>query len=640
MAAVEATPYGSWQSPITADRIVSETIRLGQIALDGGDIYWLETRPSEGGRNVLVRRQSSGQVHDLTPKDLNVRTRAHEYGGGAFCVAGGEIFFCNDADQRIYIQSGATLPTPLTQAGDFRFADAIFDEARNRLVCIKEDHSRSEQVNQLVSIDVRDGRETILAAGNDFYASPALSPDGTQLAWLTWNQPNMPWDGTDLCVADVRPDGQVTNERKLAGGAAESVFQPQWSPSGTLYFITDHSGWWNIYRQEERGPVCVWQREAEFGLPQWIFGMSTYGFESEDRLICTLFQEGVSKLAALDIRSLRAEFIDLPFTSIDQVRASRGKAAFVAGSPIAAPSIVQLNLGTGDFHVLRRSAETALESTFYSRPEAIEFPTENGLTAHAYFYPPQNRDYFGPDHEKPPLIVKSHGGPTAATSTELDLRVQFWTSRGFAILDVNYGGSTGYGRAYRERLKDSWGIVDVDDCVNAAKYVTDKGFADAQRAAIAGGSAGGYTTLCALTFRDFFKAGASYYGISDLEALAKDTHKFEARYLDKLVAPYPSGREVYVERSPIHFADRLSCPVILLQGLDDKVVPPNQAVLLAEALREKGLPVAYLTFAGEQHGFRQAASIKRALEAELYFYSRIFDFDLPELIEPVQIDNL
>jgi dipeptidyl aminopeptidase/acylaminoacyl peptidase len=380
--------------------------------------------------------------------------------------------------------------------------------------------------------------------------------------------------------------------------------------------------------------------EAEFGLPQWVFGMSTYAFESADRIVCAYLEQGFSKLAVLDKTTGKLEKVESPFTRIDGVRAAPGQAVFIAASPTEAASVVRFDLGNRRFETLRRSSELTIDSDYLSAPQAVEYPTEDGLTAHAFFYPPRNRDFIAPENERPPLLVMSHGGPTAATSPTLRLSIQYWTSRGVAVLDVNYGGSTGYGREYRERLSGRWGVVDVDDCVNGARYLAERGLVDGGRLAITGGSAGGYTTLCALTFRDAFKAGASHYGVSDLEALEVDTHKFESRYTHKLVAPYPERADLYRERSPIHHTNLLSAPVIFFQGLEDKIVPPNQAEMMVNALRAKGLPVAYITFEGEQHGFRQAANIKRALDGELYFYSQVFGFELADAVEPVPIENM
>ena len=418
--------------------------------------------------------------------------------------------------------------------------------------------------------------------------------------------------------------------------------QPEWSPDGVLHFVSDQGGWWNLYRWSEGGVESLYQTDAEFAMPHWEFGLGAYGFKSANSIICIYNRRGDWELGRLDTKTGRLEPIEIPYTDMSRIglRVAAGRAVFGAGSPTTMRSIVELDLGAREIEVLRRSSAIDVDTRYLSIPEAIEFPTKGGLTAHGFFYPPRNGDYLAPSEERPPVLVQSHGGPTGATSPVLDLSVQYWTSRGIAVLDVNYGGSTGYGRAYRERLDGKWGIVDVDDCVSGVRYLIDRGAVDGRRVTINGGSAGGYTTLCALTFHDIFKAGASYFGISDLEAMTTDTHKFESRYLDRLVGPYPERRDLYRERSPIHFTDRLSCPVILFQGLEDKIVPPNQAEMMVAALREKGLPVAYVAFEGEQHGFRRAENIKRCLDAELYFYSRIFGFNLAEPVEPVLIENL
>jgi dipeptidyl aminopeptidase/acylaminoacyl peptidase len=643
MAESQIARYGSWKSPITSDLIVSGTIGLGQIAIDGEDVYWVETRPQEKGRYVVVKLPPDGRTVEGTPHPYNARTRVHEYGGGGFTVSAGVIYFSNFADQRLYSVAGSENPQAITPEAEMRYADIVIDRRRNRMICVREDHSAPgrEAVNSIVGIPLSGpGSQVTLAGGADFYSSPRLNPEGSCLAWLQWSHPNMPWDGTELWVADVQGDGSVTNPVRVAGGVEESIFQPEWSPAGELHFISDRSGWWNLYRWREDGIEALCPMEAEFGLPQWVFGMSTYAFESADRIVCAYIEQGFSKLAVLDRKTGELEKIESPFTRIDGVRAAPGQAVFIAASPTEVASIVRFDLDNRRFETLRRSSELTIDAEYISAPQAVEFPTEYGLTAHAFFYPPRNRDFIAPENERPPLLVMSHGGPTAATSPTLRLSIQYWTSRGVAVLDVNYGGSTGYGREYRERLSGRWGVVDVDDCVNGARYLAERGLVDGGRLAITGGSAGGYTTLCALTFRDAFKAGASHYGVSDLEALEVDTHKFESRYTHKLVAPYPERADLYRERSPIHHTNMLSAPVIFFQGLEDKIVPPNQAEMMVDALRAKGLPVAYITFEGEQHGFRQAANIKRALDGELYFYSRVFGFELAEAVEPVPIENL
>jgi dipeptidyl aminopeptidase/acylaminoacyl peptidase len=634
-------PYGSWASPITSDVIVASSIGLGEILVDGRDVYWIESRPQEQGRTVVVRLSHDSQPADVTlampangQSAFNVRSRVHEYGGGAYLVDDGIVYFCNDADQRLYRQERGAAPVPITEAAakprGLRYADGVMDRTGKRMVWVCEDHTTgaAQPVNTLVDISADGARPPhVLVSGNDFYAAPRLSPGSARLAWLEWRHPNMPWDGTELWVGRFAPDGTIADRRKVAGGDAESVLQPEWSPDGVLYFVSDRSGWWNIYRivgdllggESE----AVYPLEAEFGSAQWGFRPSRYAFASAKRLMCSYYRNGSASLAAVDLDTLSVTPIATEFTEIASLRADADNVYFVGASPTHFPAIVRLTPASGQATVLKASSTQDVRAYqgYLSTAQPIEFPTENGLTAFALFHPPANRDFSAPADELPPLIVRSHGGPTSAFSSALDWSVQYWTSRGFAVLNVNYGGSTGYGRAYRERLRGKWGIVDVDDCVNSARYLAASGQVDGKRMAIRGGSAGGYTTLCALTFHNVFKTGASYYGISDLEALAKDTHKFESRYLDGMIGPYPARRDLYIERSPIHFADRLSVPIAFFQGAEDPIVPPNQAEAMVDALKAKSLPFQYLLFDGEQHGFRRAQTIKRTLDAELYFYS-------------------
>jgi len=639
-------PYGSWKSPITSDLIVEGTVGLSQPTLDGDDIYWMEMRPKEAGRNVIIKRNATGSSVDVNQPPFNARTRVHEYGGGDYSVSKGLVCFSNFSDQRLYRQDGPdAMPQALTAPGEMRYADSCMDQARARLICVREDHTRAdvEAVNSIVSVSLEPGDDhgTVLVEGNDFYSTPRLSPDGSQLAWLTWNHPNMPWDGCELWVGEFAEDGNLSSTRWVAGGAAESIFQPEWSPEGVLYFASDRSGWWNLERITADGGIeRVCQSKAELGMPQWVFAMSAYAFASPETIVCSHIDQGVSTFATIDTNTGKLTPIDCPYTDIQFLRAANGQAVFRGGSPTDVGAIVKFDLKTGQFETLRKSNDRETYPQYFSVPRAIEFPTEGNLTAHGFFYPPQNPDYRAPDSEKPPLIVKSHGGPTSAASTALSLSIQYWTSRGFAVLDVNYGGSTGYGRQYRERLNKKWGIVDVDDCVNGARYLAERGEVDGNRLIITGGSAGGYTTLGALTFRKVFKAGASHFGISDLESMARDTHKYESQYLTALLGPYPERKDIYYDRSPINFPERLSCPVIFFQGLEDKVVPPDQAEKMVDAIRAKRIPVSYVAFAGEQHGFRQAKNIKRALDGELYFYSKVFRFELAEPVEPVEIENL
>ena len=611
--------YGFWKSPITSDRIIEKSVRLGNPQIDGDDLYWLEGRPSEGGRSVLARRRD-GLAEDVTPQPFNVRTRVHEYGGGAFIVDRGVVFFSNFKDQRLYRLDPGSEPEAITPENAWRYADARVDHGRNRLIAVREDHSDTshEAVNTIVSIPAAGGEQTVLVSGADFYSNPRLSPDGTHLSWLQWNHPNMPWDGTELWVADIASEGSLGEKRRIAGGPEEPIFQPEWSPNGTLHFVSDRNGYWNLFT--EAGPVH--ERRAEFGLPQWVFGMTTYGFRDAGTIITTYTENGEWRLAQIDTKSGKLTDLDVPFTSIDGLQVRGDVAVFSGASPTEPAAIVRLDFSTGEHQVLRRSSEPDGElRKYFSVPKAVEFPTANGKTAHAIHYAPHNPDFEAPEDEKPPLIVLSHGGPTAQSESTLSLAIQYWTSRGFAVVNVNYGGSTGYGREYRKRLNGNWGIVDVEDCTNAALYLAEQGLADRGRLIIKGGSAGGYTTMACLAFRDDFAAGASYYGVSNLEALARDTHKFESCYLDNLVGPYPERKDLYEARSPSRHVDKLSAPIIFFQGSEDPVVPPNQTESMVDALNAKGIPNAYVLFEGEQHGFRNGDNIKRALDAELTFYA-------------------
>lgn len=635
-------PCGSWKSPITASLVASSSTNLAEVEIDDGTVCWLESRPEEGGRYTIIQLTPDGRIEEITPQPWNVRTRVHEYGGGSYLVHRGAFFFSNFADQQVYRKGPeSTEPRSITFRESMRYADGSLDKQHSRIVCVREDHSQSESspTNTLILLELS-GKltERILVSGNDFYAAPRINKDGNRLAWLTWNHPNMPWDGTELWMGELDSKGALSNSVHVTGGVSESISQPSWSPDGVLHFISDRSGWWNLYRCQSGKIEPLYVMEAEFAKPAWIFGMSSYAFESSDRIFCTYTSKGMWRFAELS--SSKLETIDTPYVEFDSIKAVSGRVLFIAGSPKEGSSIVEFSPRTREFRILRRSDSRKIGSEFLSTPEPIEFPTSLGLTSHAFFYPPRNSNFTIPQEELPPLIVMSHGGPTSATRTGLNLAIQFWTSRGFAVLDVNYGGSTGYGREYRERLYGQWGVVDVDDCVNSALHLAGKKMVDRDRLAIRGGSAGGYTTLCALTFRKVFKAGASYYGVCNLELLDKNTHKFESQYNRNLIGPYPERQDLYHDRSPIHYTNQLSCPIILFQGLEDKVVPPEQAELMVETLRERRIPFAYMFFEGEQHGFRKKETIERALLAELYFYSKIFRFKPADKIQPFTIQNL
>jgi dipeptidyl aminopeptidase/acylaminoacyl peptidase len=635
-------PYGSWKSPITSDMVASGIIGLRKVELNDKAIYWCEMRPSEKGRNVIVKHSNFDGTIDVNPPPFNARTRVHEYGGGSYKILKNEVFFTNFVDQRIYKMKTGENPNPITFESELRHADFEFDRFRERVVCVREDHREEdkEATNTIVSMDLEGKKVKTLAQGNDFYSSPRISPDGRYLAFLTWNHPDMPWDKNELWVGKLNQDGSMAKKSRLNNNRSESIVQPVWSPDNILYFVSDRNNWWNIYCWRDDGVKAICPTEAEFAEPPWMFSQSNYDFESENKIICSFTQKGRWYIARLDTITGKLEVLETPYTYISSLHTKDDYAVFVGGSLQEPNSIVRMNLKTRKTEVLKSSSKLTIDSDFLSQPQPIEFPTENGLNAHGIYYKPRNKYYTAPLGSLPPLLVSVHGGPTAAASTTFSLKIQFWTSRGFAVIEVNYGGSIGYGREYRERLHGQWGVVDVDDSVNAAKYLVGLGEVDGEKLAIRGGSAGGYTTINALTFRDVFRTGASYFGISDLETFAKDTHKFESRYLEWLVGCYPEKKDLYRQRSAINFLDKLDDPMIFFQGLDDKIVPPNQAELIVEALRKKGRPVAYLAFEGEQHGFRQSKNIKRSIETELFFYSRIFGFTPANNVNPVKIENL
>jgi dipeptidyl aminopeptidase/acylaminoacyl peptidase len=639
-------PFGSWRSPIDPATVARAGRRLSSpaIAADGA-VWWAEGRPTEGGRVVLMRRPPGGEAGEVTPAEVNVRTRVHEYGGGAWCLAGPDLaLFVDFADQRLYRQGlgegpVAITPEPETAAG-LRYADLRVTPDGSTVLGVREVHGEGEPENQIVALPMDgSGEPTVLAAGRDFYSFPRPSPDGRWLAWTCWDHPNMPWDGTELWLAPLDDPSQA---RLLAAGPSESVFQPEWDAEARLHFVSDRDGWWNLYRAEGDEVRQLTAEEADLAHPQWLFGGATYAFLAGGAIACVRCAGAEERLFVLDPGAERLRDLGLPYTSFGfPSLAARGeKLAFAAAGPERETSVVVLDLAAGETETVRVSSETEIDPAYVSVPRPIEFPTGGGEVAHAFYYPPANAEFEGPEDEGPPLIVQSHGGPTSNATPALDREFLYWTSRGFGVVDVNYRGSSGYGRAYRDRLRGEWGVVDTEDCIAAARFLAEQGEVDGERLAIRGGSAGGYATLCALVFHGDFATGASYYGVADAEALARDTHKFEARYLDGLIGPYPERADLYRERSPINFAERLQVPVILFQGLEDEIVPPNQAETMVAALRRNGIPHAYLAFEGEQHGFRRSETEIRCLEAELYFYGRILGFEPADELEPVEIDGL
>lgn len=604
--------HGFWESPLSADIVASASLRYGQTALADGIAYWSECRPQEAGRTVVVSHNGK-QQKDLFPAPYDARSRVHEYGGGAFCLGGGFCWFVNAKDQAIYrVPLSGGDPLLVFARLETRFADLHWDAGRARLLAVAEHHADGGIVNDLVAVDVSSAELSSLVSGADFYAYPRVSPDGRHLSWLQWQQPNMPWDNTELRLAELDATGQPLASRRIDDGA--SIFQPQWTPKGELLWAADHDNWWNIYNRHGQ----LSQEQAECGLPLWNFNMSTWAANA-DHVYGLFSSAGMWRLAKLGVQ--HAEYIELPFNWLDQLRVEGDTALLLAGAADTPSQVIQVNLNTGAWQCLSQACDLPVAVDYLSKPESLCFDTTDGEQAYALYYPPQNPDIDNPQGLAP-LMVRCHGGPSAATTTALELKHQYWTSRGFAVVDVNYRGSTGYGRQYRRSLYGHWGIKDVADAVAAAQALAAQGKADPQQTFISGSSAGGFTVLAALTFYDCFSAGASYYGIGDLHAIMDDTHKFEARYGDQLIGPYPTHKDEYSKRSPLFSVEKLSCPVIFFQGLDDKIVPPNQAQMMVNALKAKGIQYEHYEFAGESHGFRKQETIVKTLEAELAFYQR------------------
>ncbi len=684
-------PYGSWPSVIHSEQLTSNTVRLNEPQLDQGHCYWLEQRPEEKGRCVVVCQKMAnggsdkdGEPFDITPPDMSVRTKAHEYGGGSYLVHNGVCYFVNASDQRVYkihVETGSSPITLSPENSDHtRYCYWCFeiDEHRQQLIGIceihrkpKEDQTQLEPESNIISLKL-DGSSTIgfnvLVFGNDFYSNPRISPDGEKLSWLTWNHPNMFWDNSECWIADFTNLGMLNKHRKVAGGMrsqtsenthdslnedhGESVFQPEWSPTGDLIFVSDRSNWWNLYSYNtyNKYTETLLEMPAEFATPQWVFGMSTYGFLNSYTLFCTYTQNGIWHIGLLDLMS--HTFIQqtsaqqtstqqtLDFTYYEGIACQddNDSALFIAANENTLPQLIHWT--TSRCTMIKESSASSIDHEHISIPENITFKNDQQEDVHGFFYPPHNTQYCGKQDTLPPLIVMSHGGPTGATNSALNLKIQYWTNRGFAVFDINYSGSTGYGRQYRRRLYQQWGIKDVEDLCLGAEYLINEKKVNPNQVAIRGSSAGGYSVLAALTFKDTFKAGASLYGIGDLCLLAEDTHKFESRYCDQLIGEYPKEKSLYQQRSPINYIDQLNCPVIFLQGLDDNVVPPNQAELMVNALHQKNIPVAYVTFEGEGQGFRQAKNIRYAIDVEYAFYTKIFTIEVSEDILDVPFVTL
>jgi dipeptidyl aminopeptidase/acylaminoacyl peptidase len=641
----EVLPYGSWPTPITSELVVRSARPPNGLRLDGDDLWWSEGRPEEGGRVAVLRRAPDGGVTEVVTAPWNARTAVHEYGGGAWWVRDGVLWFADWSSQRLHRVEPGAPPAPLTPEPEvprgLRFADGDVSPDGTTLLCVQEEHHAGgrEATNTIVRLAAHTpGAPEVVVEGSDFVSDPRWRPDGAAWCWLEWDHPDMPWDATRLVVEEGGARTVVAGRDQR-----ESVGQPTWAPDGSLWFFGDRTGFWSLYRWTPRdGTEPMVDLGKDIGFPAWVFGQSCFAFLDDGRLVLSYSDGGLERLAVREPNFGRVTTLDVPHTMIDQLRARGSEAVHIAASPTAEVHVASVSLDSGKVEVVVAPRDLGLDAAWFSVPEPIDFPTAGGVIAHALLYPPTNPGVTAPEGERPPLLVMIHGGPTAAARPMLQLSRQYWTSRGFAVVDVNYRGSTGYGRAYRDLLQGAWGVADVEDCAAVCGFLVARGDADPARLCIRGGSAGGFTTLAALAFHDVFAAGASHYGVADLGVLAEDTHKFESRYLDGLVGPWPAARAVYEARSPICHTDRIDRPLAVFQGLDDPIVPPNQAEMIVEALRTKGVPVAYLPFEGEQHGFRQSENIRAALDGELSFYAQVLGFDLPEAegIKPIQVDNL
>lgn len=635
-------PFGSWPSQLSAETLANKGRRYGHMVLDNDTLYWLEVRASEKGRGVLVRSNNGSSCEEVLPQEISVRTRVHEYGGADYTVVDGTVYFSDAKDSRIYRFDGELSPiTPVENGVEYRYADLCVEPNNRFLLAVRETHQQQIVTNELVSICLESKQVTVIHSGYDFYSFPRVTPAGHRLCWTCWNQPDMPWDSTELWLADLHPNGTIDAAHRVSGGEDVSIFQPEWSQDGVLHYISDASFWTNLYSHRDGVLNALAPIDREFGTPQWVFGLATYVINDDGSIYALYYENGQQQLCHLETETGHIEPIALPFKHFEGALLGNNKSLyFCAAGPAVESAIYRYDIQSQKYYALTNLSPFPLPMEEISVAKPISFASEEGRVCHAFYYEPQNSQFDGPEDSCPPLIVMSHGGPTAFSDNSLSAAIQFWTNRGFAVVDVNYGGSTGFGKRYRELLTKKWGIVDVEDCIAAAKFLVEHNCADKDSLLIRGGSAGGYTTLCALTFYDVFAAGMSRYGVADLEALASDSHKFEARYLDKMVGEYPQDKEVYRQRSPIHHTDQLSCPILLLQGADDKVVPPNQAELMVSALKQKKIPYSYLLFEGEAHGFRQAETIVKAFNAELFFYRKILGISSDEVLDEIEIHNL
>ncbi len=646
--------YGSWPSSISASMVAEKSAKINDTRFHNNKIFWTESIAEQNGRNAIMMHDGA-QLQCILPAPLSAKSKVHEYGGAAFTVFEELLLFVLADDQRIYcgnyLEQGFRPEALSPENENLRFADLLVDKNCDRVIAVCENHENGEVKNTLVALPLNGSQALeILHEGFDFYSNPSISPDGRWLSWLSWNAPDMPWDNSELWVAQISECG--LREAKKVSGGGESLFQPQWTRNNDIVFVSDKTNWWNLYLLPSNEfandkPLAknILNMEAEFATPQWVFGMSTFCFPEKNKIFATYTQDGIWHLVEIKTADHRTwedchiTHVPCTLTQIQSVCATEKGAVFIGASPSQDQSIYTYS--NGEIHpLISEDSITEITADEFSVPQAMTFDTSDGQVARALFYPPQNTQYTC-DDERPPLIVICHGGPTGATESSLNLKIQFWTNRGFAVADVNYRGSTGYGRQYRQQLFDKWGVYDVDDVCAIVEHLDEKGLIDKQRCVIKGSSAGGYTVLAALAFRDTFTAGVSLYGIGDLEMLAQETHKFEARYLDRLVGPYPEKKSVYEERSPIHAITKIDCPLLIFQGLQDKVVPPNQAYDLYRSMNEKKIPVALVTYEEEAHGFRKSDNIVNCLESELQFYGKIFGISVDtEASKSIHINNL
>ncbi len=635
-------PYGSWVSPFPIERLTDGVVFVSEVRGAGGVRWWLEGRPEEQGRQVLVRRDPAGTITRLTPEGFNARTRVHEYGGAATLVSGDLVVVSEFTTGRLHRVSAPGELVPITPDKDWRFADMVHDVEHARLYAVRENHepdaveANGEWVNDLVAIELATGEIEVIASGADFYAAPRLSPDGRTLVWLEWRHPNLPWDGTELKMAAVGHGGELGPATTVAGSAGDWISQPRWSPDGVLHFVAEPDGWMNLCRYRGGAVEAFAPMAVEFASPDWIFGNAEYAFLPDGGILAVGRSGGRDHMYRIDADGAWTT-IDLPYTEIGSISTDGDIAVLRAVSPFEPAVVVDVSASTCEITVLRRATPFIADRADVSAARHVEFPSTGARTAYANYYAPHSAQFRPPDGELPPLIVTSHGGPTAAAFSGWATGVQLFTSRGYAVLDVDYGGSTGYGRDFRKALNLEWGIVDVDDCVAGAEWLVAQGLADPARLAIRGGSASGFTTLAALAFRRTFSAGTTYFGIGDLRAFVKDTHKFESRYLEGLVGPWPETEQRYLDRSPSLHAEKIVAPVLVEQGAEARVVPPSEAERIVDALWERRVPHAYLLFPGEDHGFRGRDAIIRSFGAELSFYGQVFGFTPADEIEPIEI---